>query len=783
MSVLSVLSAERSNLGPAFNTVLNRTGTYSGFDRIYTTGAGLYGETTVFFWDTSYASVLLTLLDPAMIKAQTSYWLSIDIHRCYGMDTLSGSAVGVWYSANDLTVSSTILNYVKLTGDWAHLSSTAGTRTVLQALKTNATYWQNLVPSGQKLADYGGNRNLFEVLPKYTNQVLSFNAANVWLMRQVADLHRRSGDTVTATTLTTSATNLVPEVLALYAPGEGVWNCRYPDGTTQQVRTVVDFVIGANALAPDLTATQRTEMKAFVNDELLDGDWMRALSLSDSQAPVSRCDHGSTGAYESWPALTAQTFAKFGDYPALRTQLERFSGVTRQGPFGQAHQILPGVFGFPVADRPTFNPTGAITVAAWVNATSWDTNIWQNSIVSKDAISANSGYVLRGGAGGRLSFVVYLAAGGYAELQTTSTVPTGWHHVAATYDGSTMRIYVDGVSVASRAQTGAIKPSTGTDLVIGNCPSATTRMFRGQIAGAQVYTRALSTTEVSGQASAGNPHTNTDTALVLRVPRQVGPASVVPDSPALNPTGALTLSAWVNASGWATDIWRNSVIAKDTFGTSGNAGYVLRGGAGGLLSFVIAVGGNWAELRTTTALTAGRHHIAATYDGSIMRIYVDGVSVASRAQTGALTPSTGVDVLVGNCPRDMTRQFLGTIDNARVYTRALTSTEVSALRSAPDPFATADPALAVWCPAVRGPFTPTANRGVPAGDGSVFNGTEGGAFGGVIITDLFGYAPDGKNVGLTDAGVSRGITGTLSGITFNGVKHTITSGTSGLTIN
>ena len=58
-------------------------------------------------------------------------------------------------------------------------------------------------------------------------------------------------------------------------------------------------------------------MKSFVTAELLDADWMRALSMTDSEAPVPRPDHGTLGAYAAWPALTAQTFARFGDYPAF----------------------------------------------------------------------------------------------------------------------------------------------------------------------------------------------------------------------------------------------------------------------------------------------------------------------------------------------------------------------------------------------------------------------------------------------------------------------------------
>ncbi len=67
-------------------------------------------------------------------------------------------------------------------------------------------------------------------------------------------------------------------------------------------------------------------------------------------------------------------------------------------------------------------------------------------------------------------------------------------------------------------------------------------------------------------------------------------------------------------------------------------------------------------------------HIAGTYDGSSIRMYVDGTQVASRARTAAsrhqITPLTiGGDALYG-------QHFHGNIDEVRVYGRALTATQI-----------------------------------------------------------------------------------------------------------
>jgi hypothetical protein len=75
-------------------------------------------------------------------------------------------------------------------------------------------------------------------------------------------------------------------------------------------------------------------------------------------------------------------------------------------------------------------------------------------------------------------------AGLYQELQTTlgDLTDGGWHHLAATYDGATKRIYVDGQLVASTAQTGQIA-FTGVNLSVGasNNGSTTADFFNGAI--------------------------------------------------------------------------------------------------------------------------------------------------------------------------------------------------------------------------------------------------------------------------------------------------------------
>jgi hypothetical protein len=69
-----------------------------------------------------------------------------------------------------------------------------------------------------------------------------------------------------------------------------------------------------------------------------------------------------------------------------------------------------------------------------------------------------------------------------------------WAHVAATYDGATMRLYVNGVEVSSRAQTGAIATSTNPLQIGGD--SFYGQYFTGLIDEVRIYNQALSVDEI-----------------------------------------------------------------------------------------------------------------------------------------------------------------------------------------------------------------------------------------------------------------------------------------------
>jgi hypothetical protein len=102
---------------------------------------------------------------------------------------------------------------------------------------------------------------------------------------------------------------------------------------------------------------------------------------------------------------------------------------------------------------------------------------------------------------------------------------------------------------------------------------------------------------------------------------------VVNDSPSLNPTNAITLSAWFNANNWNGNprILCNgqSIDLNDEFGS---------------LGFSLNVGAFYdASISTVLPSTGVWHHVAATYDGALETLYIDGTNMVSQVTNGPIT--------------------------------------------------------------------------------------------------------------------------------------------------
>ena len=138
----------------------------------------------------------------------------------------------------------------------------------------------------------------------------------------------------------------------------------------------------------------------------------------------------------------------------------------------------------------------------------------------------------------------------------------------------------------------------------------------------------------------------------------------------------VTLSAWVNLTAYDT-LGANIISLGDSA--------VLHIGewSGGSIRGGYYDGSSWHNVSFTTNLAGtGWHHLAYTIDdtNNVHTIYLDGVEIGSSVMTGSVSYTLGSNSTIGkHGDGDPSWDLIGQLDEARVYDRALTATEIARL--------------------------------------------------------------------------------------------------------
>jgi RHS repeat-associated protein len=148
----------------------------------------------------------------------------------------------------------------------------------------------------------------------------------------------------------------------------------------------------------------------------------------------------------------------------------------------------------------------------------------------------------------------------------------------------------------------------------------------------------------------------------------------IPDSNSLDLTTGMSLSAWVKLDS-PDSTWREVLYKKRGTGRS----YDLAADTTSAKpSMALGTGTSDPVIYGTSQLpTAEWAHVAGTWDGTTAKYYVNGTLVRTQAMAGPI--ATGTDMLyLGTRAND--RYLDGTIDEVRIYNRALSQSEVQADR-------------------------------------------------------------------------------------------------------
>lgn len=319
-------------------------------------------------------------------------------------------------------------------------------------------------------------------------------------------------------------------------------------------------------------------------------------------------------------------------------------------------------------------------------------------------IYQNVKYLVSIDAQGRPGFALYTPV--WKSLNsgfTNRVLDTDWHHVAMTYDGSMMKIYLDGLLRTYIANTGNLQSSNG-DAYIGR--ESPINPFKGTIDEMLVYDRALTDSEVlqifgstpdmgnggdnlvsywkldenTGSTANDSKGVNNGTITGATWSQGVSGSCLtfngttgavkVPSKLNLNPVYGLTMMAWAKTTNYAT----TKIFQKGDYDGHGL----------GL--------GNWdgwgAQIRLVGNITQGLswggglpvlnqwYHLAMTYDGAQLKMYVNGQLRNSAAVTGLLYVNSR-DLSIGS--DDGAQKFFnGSIDECKFFNRALDPTEIQA---------------------------------------------------------------------------------------------------------
>ncbi|MFC2078670.1 LamG-like jellyroll fold domain-containing protein [Candidatus Bipolaricaulota bacterium] len=117
----------------------------------------------------------------------------------------------------------------------------------------------------------------------------------------------------------------------------------------------------------------------------------------------------------------------------------------------------------------------------------------------------------------------------------------------------------------------------------------------------------------------------------------------IPDSASLNITGsAITIEAWIKREGDTGDY--EMIVGKEVNGGGTDVGYYMQITPTDKLAFGFATSDLiFTRVTGTTNIVLGTWmHIAGVYDGSQMRLYINGVLDGSKAQTGNIYGSAGI---------------------------------------------------------------------------------------------------------------------------------------------
>ena len=355
------------------------------------------------------------------------------------------------------------------------------------------------------------------------------------------------------------------------------------------------------------------------------------------------------------------------------------------------------------------NITDAITLSVWVN-----TNDAGNGQFNPYVTKGDQSYAIKHRDNNYIEFCIYDSGWHTVWSPVDSSFNGAWHHLAGTYDGSELILYVDGVLAANSLHTGSINGST-FNVNIGRNAEITDRFYDGLIDDVAIFSRALNGTDINnlmnngGASFIGDPNLEAlweldeSSGTIAHDSSGNGiDGSLEPTSPLWQPAGGqldgalefdgwndcvfipnesrfdityqVTVSAWIKVKEFDKD-WQ-AIVTK---GDSAWRLHRLRD-TNSIAFHCNLYPDDWGANGSVNVNNGQWHHVAGVYDGTRAYLYVDGVLDGSEAAFG-LIGTNNYPVMIGENAEQTGRFWNGLIDDVRIYACALGPAEVYQLYS------------------------------------------------------------------------------------------------------
>ena len=154
--------------------------------------------------------------------------------------------------------------------------------------------------------------------------------------------------------------------------------------------------------------------------------------------------------------------------------------------------------------NPAFDISNWITVAAWVNPADAGDGKYHPYVTKGDHAYSLQHRHLAGDLSDSIEFFIYDATWQSARFAVGASFNGEWHHLAGTYDGNNLNLYIDGALKTTTPHAGAIAVRPLYPLYIGADSEWPDRTYQGSIDDVRLYNSPLSGPEISN-VMAGAP--------------------------------------------------------------------------------------------------------------------------------------------------------------------------------------------------------------------------------------------------------------------------------------